>query len=192
MTKKPHHHGNLRAALIEAGLEILRESGLAGLTLRGAAARAGVSHAAPAHHFDGLPGLMQALAAQGWAQFSDIMRQDRAAAPTTPRGQLLGICNGYLRFAHQEPALFALIFNTDIAILHSPEVEAESRIAYAILQEACAPFAPISPSEGSTELMVWSLVHGLACLQSAGHVGSTDLAQVQEYFAEILPQLPLR
>jgi len=68
----------------------------------------------------------------------------------------------------------------------------ESGIAYAILQDACAPFAPISPTEGSTELMVWSLVHGLACLQSAGHVADPDLAQLQGYFAEILPQLPLR
>ncbi len=61
--EKPHHHGNLREALIVAGIEILKEGGLPALTLRACAARAGVSHAAPAHHFDGLPGLVTAIAA---------------------------------------------------------------------------------------------------------------------------------
>jgi DNA-binding transcriptional regulator YbjK len=55
--KKKPHHGNLRAALVSAGIELLEEGGLEALTLRKCAARAGVSHAAPAHHFEGLQGL---------------------------------------------------------------------------------------------------------------------------------------
>ena len=58
-----HHHGDLRQALVAAGIELLDEGGLAALTLRRCAARAGVSHAAPAHHFKGLRGLLTAIVA---------------------------------------------------------------------------------------------------------------------------------
>ena len=61
--KKQHHHGNLREALITAGVGLLNEGGLSALTLRKCAARAGVSHAAPAYHFKGLNGLLTAIAA---------------------------------------------------------------------------------------------------------------------------------
>ena len=54
---KKHHHGNLRPALIKAGIALLEEGGIDALSLRKCAARAGVTHAAPAHHFDGLAGL---------------------------------------------------------------------------------------------------------------------------------------
>ena len=70
---RPHHHGNLRSALIDSGLALLANEGLAGLTLRRAAAAAGVSHAAPAHHFDGLPGLLTAIAARAFQLFADQM-----------------------------------------------------------------------------------------------------------------------
>ena len=70
---KPHHHGNLRNALIEAGIDLLKEGGLPNLTLRKCAALAGVSHAAPAHHFDGLDGLRQAIASEGFSRFRQAM-----------------------------------------------------------------------------------------------------------------------
>lgn len=192
MAKKPHHHGNLRAALIQAGLEILDDSGLAGLTLRGVAARAGVSHAAPAHHFEGLPGLTAALAARGWAIFTETMLQERATAPDQPRARLLAIADGYLRFAFTHPGLFALIFNTDTSGHRTAEVLEQSGRAYAVLEEACAPFVGPSDTGQSTEIMIWSLVHGLAVLQKTGHVGPPDLAVAQAVFAAILPPLQLK
>ena len=63
----------LRVALVDAGLALLAIEGLAGLTLRACAARAGVSHAAPAHHFAGLPGLLTAIAARGFGIFTDTI-----------------------------------------------------------------------------------------------------------------------
>jgi len=192
MAKKPHHHGNLRPALIGAGLEILDEVGLAGLTLRGVAARAGVSHAAPAHHFKGLPGLTAALAAHGWQVFAAFMVEDRSQASPAPRAQLLAICNGYLRFVFAHPGLFTLIFNTDSQELTAPEVQLASHEAYVILQQACAPYQPIGPTEGATEMLVWAVVHGLACLQVSGHGGEKSLAAAKAVLAEILPELQLR
>ena len=61
-----YHHGNLRAALLRAAEEIIRESGVEGLTLRACARKAGVSHGAPAHHFGNITGLLTELAAEGF------------------------------------------------------------------------------------------------------------------------------
>ena len=78
--KRPHHHGNLREALIIAGLELMEEGGPDALTLRKCAKRAGVSHAAPAHHFNGLTGLKAAIVARGHRLFSDFIRKAGAEA----------------------------------------------------------------------------------------------------------------
>src|SRR5262252_290185 len=62
---QPYHHGNLRAALLEAAEAELEAQGIEAFSLRGVAKRAGVSHAAPAHHFGDANGLLTGLAAEG-------------------------------------------------------------------------------------------------------------------------------
>src|SRR5437588_11843429 len=69
----PYHHGALRNALLEAAERVLERDGLAGLTLRAVAREAGVSHAAPTHHFGDLTGLVSELAAIGFRQFNAAM-----------------------------------------------------------------------------------------------------------------------
>src|SRR6202044_2986503 len=68
-----YHHGALREALLEAAELVLERDGLAGLTLRAVAREAGVSHAAPTHHFGDLSGLFSELAAIGFQQFNAAM-----------------------------------------------------------------------------------------------------------------------
>ncbi|MBV9561927.1 MAG: helix-turn-helix transcriptional regulator, partial [Bradyrhizobium sp.] len=65
----PYHHGALRDALLEAAEQVLERDGLAGLTLRAVAREAGVSHAAPTHHFGDVTGLVSELAAIGFRKF---------------------------------------------------------------------------------------------------------------------------
>src|SRR5436309_12958239 len=69
----PYHHGGLRDALLEAAERVLERDGLAGLTLRAVAREAGVSHAAPSHHFADLTGLVSELAAIGFRKFNTAM-----------------------------------------------------------------------------------------------------------------------
>src|SRR6202012_11071 len=78
----PYHHGALRDALLKAAERVLERDGLAGLTLRAVAREAGVSHAAPTHHFRDLTGLVSELAAIGFRQFNTAMAA--ACAPETP------------------------------------------------------------------------------------------------------------
>src|SRR5471032_2109867 len=75
----PYHHGALRDALLDAAEVVLERDGLAGLTLRAVAREAGVSHAAPTHHFGDLTGLVSELAAIGFRQFSAAMTAAAAA-----------------------------------------------------------------------------------------------------------------
>jgi AcrR family transcriptional regulator len=166
---RPLHHGNLRQALIDAGFALLSEGGRAALTLRQAAARAGVSHAAPAHHFDGLPGLLTAIAAQAFARFAKAMTEARDAAGPDAFARLDGICTGYLTFANTHAGLFDLMFNAEDIHRENPELEVGANAAYSVLRDACQPFASPARPAREIETAVWSMVHGFALLRFTSH-----------------------
>src|SRR5271163_3422463 len=77
-----YHHGDLRSALVAAGRELLAERGLNGFTLRECARKAGVSHAAPAHHFPTIGDLLSEIAATGFEELTSSMQ--RFAEMATP------------------------------------------------------------------------------------------------------------
>ncbi|MFC7657596.1 TetR/AcrR family transcriptional regulator [Pseudonocardia benzenivorans] len=83
MTDRPYHHGNLRRALLDASAQLVGERGPAALSLREVARRAGVSHAAPAHHFTDRRGLLTALAAEGWGCSPLASRTRARPAPSS-------------------------------------------------------------------------------------------------------------
>lgn len=174
-TKKPHHHGDLRNALVQAGISLLAEGGTQGLTLRKCAARAGVSHAAPAHHFDGLRGLKMAIAHEGLDWFRTAMLDAIAQGPATPRGRLKSVCRGYLTFATQHRALFDLIFGFDPTGQVAKDLQEDSTAGYLVLREACAPFVPPGVDPLVIETQVWSLIHGFTTLSLSGRFQSADM-----------------
>lgn len=190
--RKSRHHGNLRAALIDAGIELLTEGGRDALTLRGCAARAGVSHAAPAHHFDGLSGLKAAIAAEGFRQFRDSMLRAAEAAEPTSRGRLKGICRGYLTFARENWALFDLLFGYDITDGPRGPLQEEGASAYGVLRDACAPFVAEGQAPAVVEAQVWSLIHGYTTLHLR-HRLSPDRprAETPDRFDEVMVLLDL-
>lgn len=190
---KPHHHGNLREALIEAGVQILRHEGLQALSLRACAARAKVSHAAPAHHFKGLTGLQAAIAARGYHGLTDRMQARLEGAGASPHARLCAICEGYLEFARENPAMFQLMFNTGLEFSVDADLTTSSGAAFRILTNACAPFSPPGDGKkGSTELMIWSLVHGFANLRLSNCLGPPHAQSRSLGFADILPHLALQ
>lgn len=188
---RPHHHGNLRQALIDAGLALLSEG--QPLTLRAAALRASVSHAAPAHHFNGLAGLLTAIATQAFIAFADHMLAARDALPATssPTDQLRAICQGYLDFFRENNKLFDLMFGPCALDRSDPALREASLFSYEILRAGCAPFAA-SPDEATTiELAVWSMVHGYAAL-NCHPSARLDPAALQRHlpdFAQLLDRL---
>src|ERR1700743_2077621 len=105
----PYHHGALHDALLEAAERGLERDGLAGLTLRAVAREAGVSHAAPTHHFGDLTGLVSELAAIGFRQFNAAMAA--ACTPDTPYpGKGMARAKAYVAYAEAHPGMYGLMF----------------------------------------------------------------------------------
>ncbi|GHC61529.1 TetR/AcrR family transcriptional regulator [Neogemmobacter tilapiae] len=152
-----------RDRLIDAGLELLLEGGTEALTWRKTAARAGVSHAAPAHYFSALPDLLTAIAARAFDRFSAEMILARDRAGPNPRARLHGICQGYLAFAATHAGVFHIMFTESTVNRTDEDFGRASTQSYLILRDCCAPFCTPDDRE-ELEFAVWSSVHGYAML----------------------------
>ena len=108
----PYHHGALRDALLQAAERVLEREGLAGLTLRAVAREAGVSHAAPTHHFGDLTGLVSELAAIGFRQFNAAMAEACASDMPYPASGLAR-AHAYVAYAQAHPGMYGLMFRTE-------------------------------------------------------------------------------
>ena len=121
--RRSYHHGDLRHALLEATVEIAREQGLAAITMRSISARAGVSEAAPYHHFSSKADLLAAAATLAFRHFSDGISAGVEAALAADREPILGATEGYVRFALTNVGEYQLLFGRHIADLSLDERE---------------------------------------------------------------------
>jgi|SRR5687767_14413322 len=145
-----YHHGDLRTAVLAAAGKIVEDEGLAGLSVREAARRAGVSHNAPYRHFRDRDALLAALAIEGFAQL------ERALEGRS--GRSLG--EAYVRFAIGHPQRFRLMSA-------SPRMSMfQGRFA--------STFAELAAGTEIAAAAAWSLVHGLAQLILDGHLKRDD------------------
>jgi AcrR family transcriptional regulator len=176
---QPYHHGALREALLVAAEAILDEGGVEAFTLRECARRAGVSHAAPAHHFGDARGLLSACAAGGFARLAAQMTAYVDAAGTDPRARLQAVGRAYIDFALAHRALFQLMFRRDRLADTHPELEQTGPQAFDLLRQALADVMAVHgvpmAEMPHRSLFAWALVHGYATLvlegQCAGHWG---------------------
>lgn len=168
---KKYHHGDLRNALIQAGMEILEEEGLQGLSLRTIAARAGVSHTAPKNHFGSLRGLLTAIGAEGFRMHARAMQEGVSdASPGSDR--LQAAIRGYVSFAERHPALFSMMFSPLYCDFEDETLGTEARKSYAVLEDISTGLdwdkGALPHGQLRTEMMLWSLAHGFATLRLAG------------------------
>jgi AcrR family transcriptional regulator len=179
--RRAYHHGDLKEALIEAGLGLLAESGNpAALGLREASRRVGVSQAAPYAHFRDKRALLAAVAERGFRTFAvSMLRSAGALAPGEER--LAALAQGYVAFALENPALYRLMFGPDLAIRETETALAEAAGAsFRVLLESLGG-DPDAPATAAAALAAWSFAHGLALLLIDGRVrpdevGAKDVA----------------
>lgn len=188
--QKSYHHGDLKNALITAGIACLEQDGLAALTLRGIAARAGVSHTAPKNHFGSLRGLLTAIATEAWHRHAAAMR-GQLPTDAPPRDRLVAMAEGYVGFATANPALYQLMLSPLHCDLTSPDYRIAARASYAVLAEVTADLirtgqAPFSDPR-RVETMLWSLVHGYASLAQGGMLGGPPGTGPVPDIADLLP-----
>ena len=203
--ERSYHHGNLFSALLDAAEDELIERGMEGFSLRGVAKRAGVSHAAPAHHFGDANGLLTALAARGFEQFIQRQRDFRLRAPTDARAQLAASGVGYVVFALEKPAIFRLMFSSDRPDFDDPDLQ---RIAESAFEELVEHVRGVTEDQGSPKkdgammldvAAAWAVAHGLADLLVAGRLhtlGSlpprTRDRRIAEIIGRAIPVIPNR
>lgn len=158
-----YHHGDLRAALLDAAVILLAEHGVSGLTLRDCARRAGVSHAAPYRHFASKEALLAAIATQGFGW----LHQAGLAAMTPhvdPVARLDAYGHAYVRFALAHPHHFRLMFTSECHDSGPTPQEQSQDNAYVLLREAATAVSPAGSDRDLAAVAYWSRPHGLALL----------------------------
>ena len=156
-----YHHGDLRAALREAALQVLVSRGLTEVSLREVARSVGVSHTAPYRHYANREALLADLAAEG---FERLGRQLAALrAEPDPAQRFVAMASAYVAFAQAEPAVYRLMFGPAVRKADHPLLaEAGHRTLGALRATLCELGVPAPASHQS--LAAWSLAHGLAQL----------------------------
>jgi AcrR family transcriptional regulator len=182
-----YHHGNLRATLLAAAAEELQVVGPSELSLRQLARRAGVSHAAPAHHFTDRRGLFTALAADGFR-----MLYERTSQALSDDGALLESGKRYVEFALDHPAHFTVMFDTSLIDIDDEALNRERLAAFDVLFEAIRRATGVTDEAelGAQTLGAWLSVHGIATLWLSGNLPyERDSRLVAGVFADLVPAL---
>ncbi|MFG2838370.1 TetR/AcrR family transcriptional regulator [Streptomyces zaomyceticus] len=175
-SRSTYHHGDLRQAVLDAALDVIAAEGPGALSLRDLARRAGVSHAAPAHHFKDRTGLLTALATEGYGLLAGAL----AAAPDLRERGVR-----YVRFAVEHPAHFQVMFQPALLRADDPGLLAAKERASAELRAGVAGLTDTGDAR-SAGIAAWSLAHGFATLllthNVTGAVGDRD---PEEYFRSL-------
>lgn len=162
---RPYHHGNLRSELIQAACTLLETKGLDGLTLRGLARQAGVSAAAPYHHFRHRADVIAAVAEAGWQGLGAALADARQA---TQSGTLAAMASAYVDFAIAHPALYGVMY---LAVRANGESDPEAALGIGVACNefrlallAREPETHLASAEGLdvAAMALWSAAHGIA------------------------------
>ena len=189
-----YHHGDLANALIQSARAVLNEKGTHGLSLRACAAHAGVSHAAPTHHFKSLRGLLTELAVIAYDEFTEALQAKyEQVANESPKVRLQQVCQAYVDFSNKEPKLFELMFSSTPLDFENPRLQNSAARAYQQLTGIVHPVFDEKKlredKREQAEALVWSVVHGYASLMmnEKGRYG----ADCKDPSRDVLPDLSL-
>jgi AcrR family transcriptional regulator len=164
--ERPYHHGDLRRALVDEALAVIERDGAGSVSLRELARRAGVSHAAPTHHFGDKGGLLTAIAVEG---FDLLAGELNAAFASTDSFLEVGVA--YVGFAVRHRAHFEVMFRPELLRGDDPALAAARKRSREALYGSLAS-VPLASSTDSLRAGVaaWALVHGLATLYLGGNL----------------------
>jgi len=183
---RSYHHGALGPALLRAAESVIADRGIDGFSLRETARRAGVSPAAPAHHFGDTKGLLTALATEAFRQFGDALEAGDVGEDRTERIRSQG--RAYVRFALAEPAKFDLMWRYALTDRENAEYQEASSRAFAILDRLVrgAHVPEHDDVSAAPSIACWSIVHGFARLALDGVFG-TGPGEAEQAAESLLP-----
>ena len=167
-----HFPGDLRQALLDAAVAALDEVGADQLSLREVARRAGVSHAAPAHHFTDKAGLLTAIAAEGFEILVTYLASAQPGGAGQPADQLPALGRAYAQFAEENPGRFEVMFRPGLLHADDPAFQRAGDAAFQALRHhiaACQSrgWRGREPTD-ALAAAAWALAHGIAVLRTQG------------------------
>jgi AcrR family transcriptional regulator len=181
--KNTYHHGDLKNALIQAGVDILAKDGVSGLSLRKVASKAGVSHSAPYSHFPDKQALIAAISTEGFRQLYERVSAVAEEYKTKPSMQLVEVAWTYVQFALDDRDRFKVMFS---GILEKereyPEFVAEAQRNFQLVKviveaNQAAGVLRNGPSD-LVALSAWGIIHGFVMLLLEGQISHTVLEQM--------------
>lgn len=181
--KKTYHHGDLKNALIKAGVEILAKDGVSGLSLRKVALKAGVSHAAPYAHFADKQALIAAISTEGFRQLYEMMSGVAEKYKSQPEKQLVEAAWAYVQFAIEDRDRFKVMFS---GVLEKekeyPDFVAESQRNFQLVKSIVEANQASGKLRGGDSalaaLSAWGIIHGFVMLLLEGQLPHTVLEKM--------------
>lgn len=170
-----YHHGDLRRTLLDLAASRVAAAGPAALSLRELAAEAGVSHAAPRHHFGSKEGLLTALATEGYQRLSDVLAAIRDAGESF---EATGV--GYVAFCSEHPGHVAVMFDPDLVLTDDPDLQRAQRRAFSALELGVDSLDDGADREDRAAAILagWSLMHGLVVLHRSGALEASHVSSI--------------
>lgn len=189
MSSRNYHHGDLKTALIQAALVLLKNEGLGALSLRTLAAKVGVSHMAPYAHFKNKTELFQSISAHGFNDMADKM--DAIDKNQSPEALILAYGSEYIKYAINNAPLYRLMLSqTQVTGPQassggshmSSELRKASMRPYKLLLGNFINLFPEDKEKQSLQAQgAWAIVHGLSALIIDGHLQIPEGMSVSDY-----------
>jgi len=181
--KKTYHHGDLKNALIKAGVEILAKDGVSGLSLRKVALRAGVSHAAPYAHFADKQALIAAISTEGFRQLYERVSGVAEKYQSQPEKQLTEAAWAYVQFAMDDRDRFKVMFSgvlekekeySDFVV----ESQRNFQLVKSIVEANQASGRLRGGDSALVALSAWGIIHGFLMLLLEGQISHAVLEKM--------------
>jgi AcrR family transcriptional regulator len=166
---RAYHHGDLKAALIQAALKLIRKKGPLRFTLNEASRSAGVSVSAPYNHFRDKDALLVEIALLGSRTLRSEL-QAAAANAGTPKERLLAVYLAYIDFAKRYPEFFVVMFQSGIDKDPYPELRDEAGKTFAVLYDLAMETENTPRKARELAVAIWNMAHGFASLDAEGAI----------------------
>lgn len=199
MQRPTYRHGDLRSALLAAGVELARTGGPDAVVLREATRRVGVSPNAAYRHYADHRALLREVCTTAMAQLARAMEAEQASLAPAPRrdtarARLRAVGAGYLRYAQDEPGLFRTAFAVADEITDEAAAAGDSGLTpFQLLAAALDDLVAVGllpPDERpDAEMVAWSAVHGLSMLLIDGPLRSLDRAHADQVGQQLLDHI---
>jgi AcrR family transcriptional regulator len=167
--RESYHHGDLRNALLEAALELVRERRSTHFSLRDLTERVAVTQSAIYRHFNDLDDLLSTLCREGFDAFAETERQMMGDSPD-PSVRLRALIRAYIHFATNNPAYFRIMFDSGFA--NRPENISRARPTFKYLEDVIAEIGGGRDGAFEKAVAIWASIHGLSALMLSGQLGA--------------------